>query len=41
MAGRLVKAAIGELKKYRIPNYKTGERCAKVIQKIASYTLKN
>jgi acetyl-CoA synthetase (ADP-forming) len=41
MAGRLVKEAIGELKKYGIPNYETGERCAKVIQKIASYTSKN
>jgi acetyl-CoA synthetase (ADP-forming) len=41
MAGRLVKEAIGELKKYGIPNYETGERCARVIQKIASYTLKN
>jgi len=41
MAGRLVKGAIGELKKYGIPNYETGERCAKVIQKITSYTLKN
>jgi len=41
MAGRLVKVAIGELKKYGIPNYETGERCAKVIQKIASYTMKN
>jgi len=40
MAGRLVKEAIGELKKYGIPNYETGERCARVIQKIASYTLK-
>jgi len=34
MAGRLVKEAIRELKKYKIPNYETGERCAKVIQKI-------
>jgi acyl-CoA synthetase (NDP forming) len=34
MAGRLVKEAIGELKKHGIPNYETGERCAKVIQKI-------
>jgi len=34
MAGRLVKEAIGELKKYGIPNYETGERCARVIQKI-------
>ena len=41
MAGRLVKEAIGELKKYGIPNYETGERCAKVIQKIASYAMKN
>jgi len=40
MAGRLVKEAIGELKKYGIPNYETGERCARVIQKIASHTLK-
>lgn len=41
MAGRLVKEAIGELKKYGIPNYETGERCAKVIQKIYLYTLRN
>ncbi|MBU4361502.1 acetate--CoA ligase family protein [bacterium] len=41
MAGRLVKEAIRELEKYGIPNYETGERCARVIQKIASYTLKN
>ncbi|MBU4350271.1 acetate--CoA ligase family protein [bacterium] len=41
MAGRLVKEAIGKLKKYGIPNYETGERCAKVIQKITSYTSKN
>ena len=34
MAGRLVKEAIGKLKKYGIPNYDTGERCARVIQKI-------
>ncbi|HZK10740.1 MAG TPA: CoA-binding protein [Atribacterota bacterium] len=34
MAGRLVKEAIRELKKYEIPNYETGERCAKVIQQI-------
>lgn len=34
MAGRLVEEAIRELKKYGIPNYETGERCAKVIQKI-------
>ena len=34
MAGRLVKEAIRELKKYGIPNYETGERCARVIQKI-------
>ena len=41
MAGRLVKEAIVELKKYGIPNYETGERCAKVIQKIVLQTLKN
>ena len=41
MAGRLVKKGIEELKRYGIPNYKTGERCAKVIQKIALYTFKN
>jgi len=41
MAGRLVKEAIGELKKYGIPNYETGERCAKVIQKIYLQSLKN
>ena len=41
MAGRLVKEAIGELKKYGIPNYETGERCAKVIQKITLCTSKN
>jgi len=40
MAGRLVKEAIGELKKYGIPNYETGERCAQVIQKIYLRTLK-
>lgn len=40
MAGRLVKEAIRELKKYGIPNYETGERCAKVIQKIYLRTLK-
>jgi acetyl coenzyme A synthetase (ADP forming)-like protein len=40
MAGRLVKKGIEELKKYGIPNYKTGERCAKVIQKIYLRTLK-
>jgi len=34
MAGRLVKEAIEEFKKYGIPNYETGERCAGVIQKI-------
>jgi acetyl coenzyme A synthetase (ADP forming)-like protein len=34
MAGRLVKEGIEELKKYGIPNYEIGERCAKVIQKI-------
>ena len=41
MAGRLVKEAIRELKKYGIPNYETGERCAKVIQKIYLQSLKN
>jgi len=41
MSGRLVKKGIEELKRYGIPNYKTGERCAKVIQKIALHTLKN
>jgi len=41
MAGRLVKEAIRELKKYGIPNYETGERCAKVIQKIHLQSLKN
>lgn len=41
MAGRLVKGGIEELKRYGIPNYKTGERCAKVIQKIVLHTLKN
>jgi acetyl coenzyme A synthetase (ADP forming)-like protein len=41
MAGRLVKKGIEELKRYGIPNYKTGERCAKVIQKIALHTFKN
>jgi len=40
MAGRLVKKGIEELKKYGIPNYKIGERCAKVIQKIYLRTLK-
>ncbi|MDD5015053.1 MAG: CoA-binding protein [Atribacterota bacterium] len=34
MSARLVKEAIGELKKYGIPNYETGERCARVIQRI-------
>ena len=38
MAGRLVKEAIEELKKYGIPNYESGERCAKVIQKIYKYS---
>jgi acyl-CoA synthetase (NDP forming) len=41
MAGRLVKKGVEELKRYGIPNYKTGERCAKVIQKIALHTFKN
>ena len=41
MAGRLVKEGIEELSRYGVPNYKTGERCARVIQKIVSYTLKN
>jgi len=41
MAGRLVKEAIGELKKYGIPNYETGERCARVIQKIYLQSLEN
>ncbi|GAB4112044.1 MAG: CoA-binding protein [Candidatus Caldatribacteriota bacterium] len=41
MAGRLVKEAIEELRKYGIPNYSTGERCARVIQKIVWHTLKN
>ncbi len=41
MAGRLVKKGIEELKKYGIPNYSTGERCARVIQKIVWHTLKN
>jgi len=38
MAGRLVKKGIEELNSYGIPNYGTGERCAKVIQKIVLYT---
>lgn len=41
MAGRLVKEGIEELNRYGIPNYKTGERCAHVIQKIALHTFKN
>ncbi len=41
MAGRLVKKGIEELKKYGIPNYKTGERCAKVIKEITLHTFKN
>jgi len=40
MAGRLVKKGIEELKKYGIPKYKIGERCAKVIQKIYLRTLR-
>lgn len=39
MAGRLVKEAIDVLESYGIPNYNTGERCAKVIQKIHQYTM--
>ena len=41
MAGRLVKKGIEELKSCGIPNYEIGERCAKVIQKIALHTFKN
>jgi len=37
MAGRLVKDAILKLEKYGIPNYETGERCAKVIQQMNKY----
>ena len=40
MAGRLVKDAVTELEKYNIPNYETGERCARVIQKIYLHSLK-
>ncbi len=40
MAGRLVEKGIEELKRYGIPNYKTGERCAQVIQKIVLRTSK-
>ncbi|HNR65500.1 MAG TPA: CoA-binding protein, partial [Atribacterota bacterium] len=40
MAGRLVKEAIEVLESNGIPNYNTGERCAKVIQKIYQYTLR-
>jgi acyl-CoA synthetase (NDP forming) len=39
MAGRLVKEAIEVLENYGIPNYNTGERCAKVIQKIYQHTM--
>jgi len=38
MAGRLVKGAVRELENYGIPNYETGERCARVIQKIYQYS---
>lgn len=41
MAGKLVKKGVKELRQYGIPNYSTGERCAKVIQKIVWHTLKN
>ena len=40
MAGRLVKKGIEELKRHGIPNYNTGESCAKVIQNIALRTSK-
>jgi acyl-CoA synthetase (NDP forming) len=40
MAGRLVKEAVAVLENYGIPNYSTGERCARVIQKIYQYTLR-
>jgi len=40
MAGRLVKEAIEVLENHGIPNYSTGERCAKVIQKIYLRTLR-
>lgn len=40
MAGRLVKEAVQVLESYGIPNYSTGERCAKVIQKIYQYNQK-
>ncbi len=39
MAGRLVKEAIDVLESYGIPNYNTGERCAKVIQKIYQHSM--
>lgn len=38
MAGRLVKEAVAVLESHGIPNYNTGERCARVIQKIYQYT---
>ncbi len=41
MAGRLVKEGIKELERYGIPNYKTGERCAKVIHQIVLQAQKN
>ena len=40
MAGRLVKEAVKVLENYGIPNYDTGERCAKVIQKIYLHTIR-
>ena len=40
MAGRLVKEAVAVLENYDIPNYSTGERCARVIQKIYKYTMR-
>ncbi len=40
MAGRLVKEAIEALESNGIPNYNTGERCAKVIQKIFQHTMR-
>jgi len=41
MAGRLIKEGVEELRKHGIPNYSTGERCARVIHKIVWHTLKN
>ncbi len=40
MAGRLVKEAVAVLENYGIPNYSTGERCARVIQKIYQHTMR-